>query len=356
MGQLKVKAILCLLLVSLAIHSPTLAQDISGRVITVFSGDSIEIVNEHAWGQGPQRVRLFGIDAPEPEQPFSEDARMQLEDWCLNQVTRLTVVHTENDGVLVGRVYFEGEDINLKMIQFGLAWWHPEEAADLDEYSNAEQQARTEQQGLWQDQSPVAPWRFKPVTLPKVSIASTRGLAIGLNIGRTTWHTDIDELALQSSKGSNRGLEVVYGFSEVLAFHLGASLGKVEDGDLGIDNFDFGVTYFLYDGNVRPFLEAIVSWRTLRRDNLAGWITNQNEPFYQYAIDSNSSNYAIGGGGGIMYFVTPQLALELGILVSLGKHSYALTEYRTRDGATRKTQYSGTSSRGQLGIRWYPGV
>lgn len=340
------KVVLCLLLIGLGIHSPMLAQDISGRVITVFSGDRIEIIDERAMGDGPKQVRLYGIDAPEIGQSFGDDAQKQLQDWCLNASIRLEVVHTDSDGVLVGRVHFEAEDINLKMIQFGLAWWDQERAPDLDDYSSAEQQAQAEQRGLWQDESPVAPWLFRHAQL---ATRSMLGWAFGMGSTRVGWHTDDGAIV-----GWGGGLEASYGLTESFGVHLRANLGAFPDIDFSVLHLDLGGTYSFLNGNVRPMLEGALSWRAMLLDSREGFILGPDGRVIATSMDPSEGRLAASGGGGILYFVNPQIAIDVRVLVSLGRHSDSRYYYEGNRRLEEKTQFNVRTLRGQIGVRWYP--
>lgn len=51
------------------------SADISGRVVRVLDGDTVEILET---GNRLTRVRLAGIDAPEKSQPFGQRSRQAL--------------------------------------------------------------------------------------------------------------------------------------------------------------------------------------------------------------------------------------------------------------------------------------
>ena len=83
------------------------------------------------------------------------------------------------DGYLEARVFLNGIDIGSQMLRDGVAWYDHVSDYELGEsdrnlYAQCEQAARNEKRGLWQDQSPVAPWEFRRIQLAKLNgIAST---------------------------------------------------------------------------------------------------------------------------------------------------------------------------------------
>ena len=66
----------------------------------------------------------------------------------------------------VGVVRLAGEDMNLRMVDHGLAWHYKQyadeqEPSERDAYSAAENAARDARRGLWSDPAPVPPWEWR---------------------------------------------------------------------------------------------------------------------------------------------------------------------------------------------------
>ncbi len=69
-------------------------------------------------------------------------------------------------GRIVGFVIVDGHDVNLEQVKTGMAWFYryyqrelsPE---DRERYAKAEDQARTDRLGLWQDKHPIPPWEWR---------------------------------------------------------------------------------------------------------------------------------------------------------------------------------------------------
>ena len=66
-------------------------------------------------------------------------------------------------GRIVGLIRFDGEDINLKQIEGGMAWHYKKYEREQTEservaYATAELKARGLGRGLWADPSPIPPW------------------------------------------------------------------------------------------------------------------------------------------------------------------------------------------------------
>ncbi len=67
---------------------------------------------------------------------------------------------------VVGKITFNGQDVNLRQIKLGLAWHYKkyEKEQDVEDrsiYADAEYLAQRDRAGLWTDSNPVAPWDFR---------------------------------------------------------------------------------------------------------------------------------------------------------------------------------------------------
>ena len=103
--------------------------------------------------------RIFGIDAPELNQPWGKVARSAL----LELVHRKkTVVVTKNRsfGRLVVTVSAGEKDVALELLKMGLAWYTPQ-YTKIPEYAAAEAEAKAARRGLWSDKEPIAPWTWR---------------------------------------------------------------------------------------------------------------------------------------------------------------------------------------------------
>lgn len=69
-------------------------------------------------------------------------------------------------GRIVGKIIFDGRDVDLAMVSAGYAWWYrkyasEQNAGDRVLYEAAEEQAKEERRGLWADPNPVPPWEWR---------------------------------------------------------------------------------------------------------------------------------------------------------------------------------------------------
>ena len=131
------------------------AERFVSRVISVHDGDTLTVERE---GRAV-RIRLSWVDAAEIDQPDGVEARDWLKALVLDQEVSVTVKGRSYDR-LVGEVLVDGKSVNAGLLKAGHGWLDPR-------YSKSrvlkalEAEAREAKRGLWADQNPVAPWRWR---------------------------------------------------------------------------------------------------------------------------------------------------------------------------------------------------
>ncbi len=151
--------LLLLFVLAFAAH----ASEIQGRVVAVADGDTVTVLDAQ---RVQHRVRLQGIDAPESPQPFGQRSRQFLAAMVYNQEVVVSVDKVDRFGRAVGVIYLDGQDVNLRMVEAGMAWHYKQyqreqTRAQRRAYAAAEKAARRDRLGLWADPNPVAPWDFR---------------------------------------------------------------------------------------------------------------------------------------------------------------------------------------------------
>lgn len=139
-------------------QNSALQYDMAGRAIVVTDGDTftLRLANQRDF-----RIRLFGIDTPESDQAFGRAAGRALTDRILGKDVFIVLEDVDNYGRLVATVFTEEGNINLSLVEEGLAWWYRDFAADYRELADAESAARASRSGLWQDNNPMPPWEWR---------------------------------------------------------------------------------------------------------------------------------------------------------------------------------------------------
>lgn len=137
-----------LLWFSFILFCSSLSHAAQFKVTQVISGDIIRVTDSNR----AITVRLAGIDAPEPGQPFSHRARAHLSDLVLHRTVTIFDYERGLRNSLVGEVFLEGRSINIEMLRAGLAEVFrgvPPKKLDLVLYLIIEQEARDAKRGMW---------------------------------------------------------------------------------------------------------------------------------------------------------------------------------------------------------------
>lgn len=131
--------------------------DFSGKVIGVLDGDTVDVLVDDR----PVRVRLSEIDAPEKRQAFGTRSRQALSAMVFGQIVTVQGQGLDWRGKrTVGRIVFEGRDVNRAMVAAGMAWVYPQYVKDRSLYA-VEADARGAERGLWADKEPIPPWQWR---------------------------------------------------------------------------------------------------------------------------------------------------------------------------------------------------
>lgn len=148
-------------LLALICLAPLSAQAFPATVVKIADGDTFTVM---ANGE-KQRVRIFGIDAPEHDQPGGMAAKRDLSALILGKTVEVepppqnrSFPHSYDRIVGVARV--NGTDVGWTLLTLGDAWaydefWPPRS------YDEAMTQAAQIHAGLWAEPDPVAPWDWR---------------------------------------------------------------------------------------------------------------------------------------------------------------------------------------------------
>jgi endonuclease YncB( thermonuclease family) len=133
------------------------AATITGRVVKVVDGDTIDVLQERQ----TVRIRLNGIDAPETGQPHGKKAKQFVIDLAARQVVRVEVIEKDKYGRSVGDVMLrDGRVLNREIVKAGYAWWYRKYSQDQT-LGRLEAEAKSARRGLWQEKNPMAPWNWR---------------------------------------------------------------------------------------------------------------------------------------------------------------------------------------------------
>lgn len=135
------------------------------EVVKVLEGDTVHILDRL---KAKHRIRLYGIDAPEPKQVFGEKSGKNLSDLVAGKKFEVEFSKRDRYGRIIGKLLKNGRDINLIQVKQGYAWhdrYQQKDQSEIDRilYSSAEIKAREGTTGLWAYPA-IPPWEFRRKT------------------------------------------------------------------------------------------------------------------------------------------------------------------------------------------------
>jgi len=156
-------------------------QELLGRVVGVTDGDTLTVLDTR---NVQHEIRLAAIDSPETSchqrrpsqyaeqcvekgQAFGKAAKKSLSDLAYGRDVMVVLQPGDSYGRKIGIVWVGPIDTSLMQVTRGHAWHYKQyakryqSAADLAQYSNAEQVARNQRLGLWADAAPIEPWVYR---------------------------------------------------------------------------------------------------------------------------------------------------------------------------------------------------
>jgi micrococcal nuclease len=133
------------------------SQSYKGTITKVVDGDTYFFQTAN----GTLKVRSFGIDAPEGNQPFGKESRDFISKYMNRDAILVTHGHDQYKRTL-STLFIDGQDINLLSVKGGYAW-HYKRYFDDKQYAVAQENARRNKLGLWNLPNPIPPWNWRQV-------------------------------------------------------------------------------------------------------------------------------------------------------------------------------------------------
>jgi len=136
-------------------------RTINGTVSIVSDGHTLQVSTPE---QTQLRVRLYGIDSPEPEkydqetgrvtkpcQPYAKESRKTLESKIMGRKVRLDIIRISLRNRSVGIIWLGNRNINLEMVQDGYAEAYVERLSEpyLSQFVQAQKEAKSAKKGIW---------------------------------------------------------------------------------------------------------------------------------------------------------------------------------------------------------------
>ena len=134
-------------------------ESLYGTVKKVIDGDSLIVT---AAGRDLE-IRLYGIDAPEYNQPCGFEAKNYAKRWEGRQQVIVQPEDVDWHGRTVAIITKDGQVLNRELVESGWAWVYPRYCRKeiCTKWTELEDVARNKRKGLWRDAKPIAPWLWR---------------------------------------------------------------------------------------------------------------------------------------------------------------------------------------------------
>lgn len=134
-------------------------KNFSGVVRRVIDGDSLLVSR----GGGVQEVRLYGIDAPEYDQPDAAATRRWLQQQLQGRRVLVQGFSRDRYGRLVAVVRHNGRVINRCLVEEGMVWVYTRycRRSFCRRWKAAERRAKRRGRNIWRRPHPVPPWVWR---------------------------------------------------------------------------------------------------------------------------------------------------------------------------------------------------
>ena len=157
----------------------------SVKVLRVIDGDTVDVLNGPGFFHRAkrERIRLYGIDAPESAQAGGKDATNYLKKIIgSGKKIWLEPVAKDKYGRTVGVIYRRRgnpkESYNYQMVQAGQARCYMLAKTDQAHYEQAQKKAQEKRWGLWHQPRADAPWNYRAAQPRRASRARSRTILL----------------------------------------------------------------------------------------------------------------------------------------------------------------------------------
>jgi endonuclease YncB( thermonuclease family) len=132
------------------------------KVVKITDGDTVHVLDQ---SKTKHKIRLGGIDAPENKQAYGQKSKQNLSKLVAGKNIEVEYNKRDRYGRIIGKLIYQGQDVNLLQIKHGYAWHYKHYQKDqtpLDRtlYSSAEIVAKEQTLGLWSVPA-IPPWKFR---------------------------------------------------------------------------------------------------------------------------------------------------------------------------------------------------
>ena len=140
-------------------------SSIQGKVVGVADGDTITVLQNSK----QYKIRLHGVDTPEKKQNFGMKAKKFTSNMVFQKKVKIVSYGTGKYGRTIGIVYIGQKCLNEELVKNGFAWVYKKYCSEpfCNDWLQLEKEARENKLGLWIDDDPVPPWKYRHGTNKK---------------------------------------------------------------------------------------------------------------------------------------------------------------------------------------------
>ncbi len=152
------KKILCIFSLIAFFLSQGEAGAMPARVTKIVDGDTLHVMI----GDKREKIRLYGVDAPEKNQEHGKEAT----DFLLNLLGRavdIEIVSKDKYKRIVAFVSVDDISVQEALLDAGLSWVYARycKIAICERWREIEDGAKEHGRGLWQENQPMPPWEWR---------------------------------------------------------------------------------------------------------------------------------------------------------------------------------------------------
>ncbi len=129
------------------------------KVNHVIDGDSLVVIENGR----KLEIRLWGIDAPEYDQPNSRESKSALVQMVRDRTGQLYMKYKDRYGRYVAVLEIDGLNVNQELVRGGHVWVYDRYCTEkiCEHWRLLQEDARSKDSGLWGGNNPEPPWQWK---------------------------------------------------------------------------------------------------------------------------------------------------------------------------------------------------
>ena len=110
-----------------------------------------------------KKVRLYGIDCPEYNQPYGIDAKTSTSNLALGKYIKIEPIDIDKYNRIVALATVAGKCINKELVTQGYAWVYEDfcKKSQCTYWLELEKAAKNAKMGLWAASNPIPPWEWR---------------------------------------------------------------------------------------------------------------------------------------------------------------------------------------------------